>query len=765
MEERKGYVRHIIYRNEENGYTVFEFSSGGEVLTCVGTLPVLNDGESCLLAGEITRHPVYGEQFKVESSIPCAPEDAQGVLRYLSSGAVKGIGEALAARIIDAFGDDALRVMEEEPERLSEVRGISEKKAREIAAQLEGEKDLRDAVLYMQRYGISARVAMRLYRSYGTEIYTVLQENPYRLAEEVDGIGFVQADRIARRLGIRADSAFRIRSAVFYVLENASVDGNSFLPEQDIVSRTAAILSGPEDETAVSEDAVRAELGGMAVERSVILRRKDGVVQVYAARAFLTEQQIAGRLLELSRFRVREGSKVRAAEVIRAMEEEEAMPLDELQREAVRLCEDNAILLISGGPGTGKTTTIRTILKYFTRNRMNVLLAAPTGRAAKRMSALTGFEAQTIHRLLGVHPVATDDADGRKEAVFRRVSFDRDESDPLDADAVIIDEMSMVDMYLFLSLLKAVSPGTRLILVGDANQLPSVGPGSVLKDLISSGLFPTVILSRIFRQAARSEIVRNAHRILNGEEIALDKRDGDFFFLERNDVGVIYKHIVQLLRDMLPGYLGCRSEEIQVLTPMRKGSLGVGKLNEVLQSVLNPPVRQRREIRHGETVLREGDKVMQTRNNYQITWEVRGNFGIPIETGQGVFNGDFGIVEEIDTAADTVTVRYDDDRMVDYRRDELDDLELAYAITVHKSQGTEYPAVILPLLSGPPALMTRNLLYTAVTRAKSAVVLIGSRECIKEMENNVNENARCTGLKDRLDELCGASFTAKMPGV
>ena len=809
MTELKGFVSHIVYRNEENGYTVFEMtlteSVGnapqegsvsdldaadiGDVITCVGSPVSISEGEGCTVAGTCTTHPVYGDQFRVQSYRAVAPENAQAMYLYLAAGSIKGIGPAMAARIVKKFGDDTLRIMEEEPEKLAGVKGISMRIAREIGAQMEDKKDLRDAMIFLQQYGIGSAHAVKIWQAYGTGLYEIMKNNPYRLAEDIRGIGFATADDIARRIGIRADSEYRIRSGILYTLFLASGEGHSFLPEEVLVQRTCALLRLPAEEILV-------QMENLAVERRLRIRRPAAgpapEVEVYLTGVFRREQDIARMLLDLDAQiqRASRDASIRkkVEKKIARLEQEEEITLDPLQRKAVAEAAANAILLITGGPGTGKTTTINTIIRYFMSEDLRVLLAAPTGRAARRMSEATGFPAMTIHRLLGVRSVT--DADDEKEFLKsegRSASgaaaagfygdlgtgyapgsggnggksgdgqnysyFERGADNPLEADVVIIDEMSMVDMNLFHYLLRAVPIGARLILVGDVNQLPSVGPGCVLQDLIDSRAFHTIMLRHVFRQASRSDIVMNAHRILEGQSLPMDNKSRDFFFLERDQVPVIYKHTVQLIREMLPKYVGCRPEEIQVLTPMRRGSLGVERLNEVLQSVLNPPDRGRREHVRRETVFREGDKVMQTRNNYQIEWEVRGNFGMPIDRGTGIFNGDFGRIEEIDPDTEMMTVIFDDARTVEYPFAELEDLELAYAITVHKSQGSEYPAVILPLLAGPSGLFNRNLLYTAVTRARSCVVLLGSRDAVDRMIANTRRTHRWTGLRDRITEL------------
>ncbi len=762
MEEIKGYVSNIVYRNSDNAYTVFEVNSDGEEITCTGYPSAISEGESCIVQGEYVQHAVYGQQLKISVYQPCAPEDAQAVYRYLSSGAIKGIGETIASRIIKKFGNDTMRILDEEPERLAEVKGISERIAREIAMQVEEKRDVRDALIFLQQYGVTNKQAIKIWNTYGMQVYTVLKTDPYQLAEDIEGIGFARADEIARKAGIQADSDFRIRSGVLYILSEALTSGSSYLPEEVCVKEAATLLEVP-------EEPVRVQLQNLAMEQRIKIRMKHQVTQVYSNYAYYVEQAIATRLADIDMTPAKSYTEEEIRDRIRHIEEHEDIHLDDLQREAVFSAVERGVVLITGGPGTGKTTTINAIIRYFISDVKAVLLAAPTGRAAKRMSEATGYEAMTIHRLLGYKAMGDLGEQNGRVSSFQ---FERDGDNPLDADVVIIDEMSMVDIYLMNALLKAIKPGTRLVMVGDTNQLPSVGAGRVLKDIIDAGVFKTVELKKIFRQATQSDIVMNAHRILDGEPLVLDNKSKDFFFLERGDVNVVYKHMVQMMQDMLPGYVGCRQDEIQVLTPMRKGALGSIRLNEVLQSVLNPPAEGKAEYAAHDVTFRVGDKVMQTRNNYQMEWRVPGNFGMAIDQGTGIFNGDFGVIEAIDVKLSEMKIRFDDDRLVFYPFADLDDLEPAYAITVHKSQGSEYPAVILPLMSGPQSLFYRNLLYTAITRARKTVVILGSRQTLQSMIDNTHESTRYTGLCDRIhevfhivDENDGPDLPADLPGM
>ena len=734
METITGFVEHIVYRNEENGYTVLNLASNEEdEITCVGVFQMISEGESLELTGEYTVHPSYGPQFKVQQYSIKAPEDIASIERYLGSGAIKGVGAALAARIVRKFKEDTFRIIEEEPERLAEIKGISERKAQEIAQQTEEKRELRQAMIFLQNYGISLSLAVKIYQTYQLDMYRIIQENPYQMAEDVTGVGFKIADEIAHRVGIHLDSDFRIRSGIMYVLQQASLEGHTYLPEELLTRRACELLG-------VDASGVEKHYMDMAIDRKLILKQSEAEVQIYASTFYYMELNVAVMLRELN---VKyDFSETAVKQRIRKIEQLSELELDEMQRTAVKEAVRSGLLVITGGPGTGKTTTINTIIQYFESEGMDIALAAPTGRAAKRMSETTGYEAKTIHRLLEL-------SGGMDE----HAGFERNEQNPLETDVIIIDEMSMVDITLMHNLLKAVVAGTRLILVGDVNQLPSVGPGCVLKDIIDSHACNVVRLNRIFRQASESDIIVNAHKINRGEPVSLDNKSRDFFFLKRYDANVIISICIQLIRQKLPKYVNASPFDIQVLTPMRKGLLGVERLNTILQQYLNPPDGKKAEREHGQTIFRVGDKVMQIKNNYQAEWEIRSRYNIPIEKGLGVFNGDMGIVREINSFSETLTVEYEERRMVEYPFKELDQLDLAYAITIHKSQGSEYPAVIIPLLTGPRMLMNRNLLYTAVTRARKCVTLVGDEKAFYNMEANVNEQRRYSGLRDRLEEL------------
>ena len=732
VESLAGYVEHIIYRNADNGYTVLNLVSGEDEITCVGIFSAIAEGENIEAQGEYTEHPTYGQQFKVTSFEEKAPEDEEAIERYLGSGAIKGIGLAMAARIVRRFKEDTFRIIEEEPERLAEIKGISNRKAMEIASQVNEKRDLRQAMIFLQQYGITMNLAVKVYQAYGQDVYGIIRENPYRLADDIDGVGFRTADEIAARVGIRMDSDFRVRSGILYTLLQASGEGHTYLPETELTPRASKLLN-------VTAEQVEKQYMDLAIERKIILKQMEDQTQIYAASFYYMEANTATMLKRLN-----VSYDVSDAEIeqrIRGIEKKSGMTLDEHQVTAVKEAVRNGLLVITGGPGTGKTTTINTIIRYFELEGLEIFLAAPTGRAAKRMSETTGFEARTVHRMLELNGGAEGSG-----------GFERDESNPLEADVIIVDEMSMVDISLMYSLLKAISVGTRLILVGDVNQLPSVGPGSVLRDIIQSHACNVVMLTKIFRQASTSDIIVNAHKINHGEEVILDNKSMDFFFLKRYDADVIINVVLQLIKQKLPKFVDATPYDIQVLTPMRKGLLGVERLNGILQRYMNPPANDKVEKEYGSTVFREGDKVMQTKNNYQLAWEIRTKFGLTVDKGLGIFNGDMGIIRQINDFAEQMIIEFDEGRMVEYPYKRLDELELAYAITIHKSQGSEYPAVVIPLLSGPMMLMNRNLLYTAVTRARKCVTLVGNEVTFQQMIQNTSQQKRYSGLCDRLKE-------------
>ena len=736
MEVVTGYVEHIVFRNEDNGYTVFNLENEDGETTCVGSFNYINEGEMLELHGDFVNHSVYGSQLKVSSHEVKEPEDLVSIERYLGSGAVKGVGAALAGRIVRKFKEDTFRIIEEEPERLSEVKGISERKAREIAEQVEEKKDMRRAMIYLQKYGISTTLAVKIYKHYGTKLYQVLEENPYQLADNIEGVGFKTADEIASRIGIHTDSDFRIRSGIFYTLQQSAMEGHIYLPQQVLAARAGQLLG-------VEIQDVEKYIMDLCIEKKTVRKEEQGEIRIYPAHYYYLELNTARMLHDLNIDCSMPEDMMEKR--LRKVEKQEEISLDPMQHRAVIESIKHGLLILTGGPGTGKTTTINTMIQFFESEGMSILLAAPTGRAAKRMTEATGYQAQTIHRLLEVS--------GNPEEEGNVNGFIRNRQNPLETDVLIIDEMSMVDLPLMHALLSAVVEGTRLILVGDVNQLPSVGPGSVLKDIIASGRFPVVTLTKIFRQAGESDIVVNAHKINAGEPVVLNNKSRDFFFLKRQEADVIISVVITLIQKKLPRYVDAAPTEIQVMTPTRKGLLGVERLNTILQRYLNPPSPEKAEKENGQRLFRVGDKVMQIKNNYQLEWEICTKFGLTVDKGTGIFNGDMGIVKEINSYDESLVVEYDEKRQVKYPFEMLEELELAYAITVHKSQGSEYPAVVIPLLQGPRMLYNRNLLYTAVTRAKKCLTIVGSEATFQEMIQNKNEQSRYTSLAERIQEF------------
>ena len=736
METIKGYVSSLRYRNPENGYSVLSFIIDETEETVVGNFLSVSEGEMLEVTGDWIIHPVYDKQFKATSYKSIQPEDEISILRYLSSGIIKGIGPTMAKRIVDEFGTDSFRVMEEQPEMLEKIKGISLKKAQEIGVIMQEKKGFREAMVFLQKYGIGNNLAIKIYSYYEDRIYKIIEENPYRLAEDIPGVGFKTVDEIAGRIGVKADSEYRIQSGILYTLSLATGQGFMYLPMDVLKEKAAEILE-------VASEHISPQISNLAMERRVIIKE----TAVYNPQNFYAETSCANLLetLCLEYFAEDEEDEGELEGTIRHIAKKHDVVLDPLQAEAIKKAALNGVSIITGGPGTGKTTTIKTLIEYFMSEGMDLALAAPTGRAAKRMTEATGYEAKTLHRLLELNGALEDDRDS--------AGFNRNEDNPLDVDVVIVDEMSMVDIFLFRALLKAIPPGARLVMVGDAYQLPSVGPGQVLRDLLESECFPVTKLETIFRQEGSGDIVLNAHRINHGIPVVIEKGSKDFFFLERNDSAKIMLNIVELIAKSLPPYVNAKPFDIQVLTPTRKGNLGVIALNRYLQNALNPPDKSKAEHYYGEDLFREGDKVMQIRNNYRAEWEVLGNFNIPIDAGIGVFNGDCGKIVKIDEDDSSLTVEFDDARRVTYPFNSLDELELAYAITVHKSQGSEYGAVIMPIVRGPRQLMNRNLLYTGVTRAKNCLVMVGNTDALQEMIENNQENLRYSGLKDRIIEI------------
>ncbi len=738
----EGFVENIVFRNEDNGYTVFDIKYKGEHVTCVGSISYINAGEFITANGEFVQHAIYDMQFSIKSYEFKTPDDEKSVRRYLSSGAIKGIGEKMAERIVNTFKEDTFRIMEEEPERLAEIKGISMTKAMDIAAQLVDKRDMRKAMIFLQDYGINMNLANKIYSHYGQNIYTIIKQNPYKLADDIDGIGFKIADDIAVKVGIRVDSDFRIKSGIFYILQQASMQGHIYLPMEELEAGVKGLLliDIPDIEKFIMD---------LVIDKRLVVKiTPDGTKNVYAAIYYYMELSVAKRLtdLEVHTAENEEYFEKRIAEI----EKNTKIELDDIQKTAVKTAVENGLMVITGGPGTGKTTTINTMIKYFELEGYEIRLAAPTGRAAKRMTETSGYEAQTIHRMLEISGGISDDNSDRAS---QGMHFERDESNPLETDVIIVDEMSMVDINIMNSLLKAVAIGTKLILVGDVDQLPSVGPGNVLKDIINSGCIPVVKLEKIFRQAAESEIVINAHKINKGEHVVLNKYSKDFLFVRRDSADAIIAAMCTLIKSKLPGYVNADINDIQILTPSRKSAVGVERLNRIMQDFLNPAEVTKMEKTFGDVTFREGDKVMQIKNNYQMEWEKKSRYGITYESGTGIYNGDTGVIEEINTFAERIIVKFEDEKYVSYEFKQLDELELAYAITIHKSQGSEYPAVIIPMFTGPRMLMTKNLLYTAVTRAKKCVCMVGVEDYFHQMASNESEQKRYSSLDERIRQI------------
>lgn len=730
MIKLSGSVEHVIYANEENGFAICDLGTDSdELVTITGTLPYIGEGDVLTVYGRWVHNPKYGRQFRVEQSEKQLPADKASILRYLSSGAVKGIGPKTAQRIVNEFGEDSFEVIEQHPEWLAHLPGITHKRAEEISDDFQKKAGVRSAMLFFREF-FGAAITVRIYKKWGGRAVEMAKNNPYLLCEEIDGIGFERADRLALHLGVSVNSPERLCSGVRYLLSaNALQNGHVCLPREKLIAGAAKLLEASEAE-------IEAAVSNLIRDQKVRAVTLDGNAYLYDRQLYESETYIARKLLLLDRVcPVMDTVNIEA--FIRKEEVESGIRYAALQRQAIADALENGVMLLTGGPGTGKTTVVRALLHIFSGMDLSVALCAPTGRAAKRLSESTSCEAKTVHRLL--------EYGGEENG--NRAQFQRNESNLLEESVVIVDEASMIDNQLMAALLRAVKPGARIVIIGDADQLPSVGAGNVLHDLLESGRFSTVRLNEIFRQAQQSLIVTNAHAINRGELPRLDVKDNDFFYLPRTSDSEIAATVVQLCQTRLPRTYGETAiRGTQVLSPSRKGETGTEHLNLLLQAALNPPTAEKREHRFRDLLFREGDRVMQTRNNYDVVWEREDGSG-----GNGIFNGDIGIISRIDVRDETMELRFDDKTVI-YEFGLLEELELAYAVTVHKSQGCEYPIVILPLGSAPPLLQSRNLLYTAVTRAQTMVIMVGREDVIAAMVRNVRQSMRYTGLIQWLRE-------------
>ncbi|NLN14730.1 MAG: ATP-dependent RecD-like DNA helicase [Tissierellia bacterium] len=740
----EGIVEEVIFRNESNGYTVAKLNTSDGVITIVGNAPFINLDEMVEIEGDWVYHDRFGEQFNFNRIKTTLPSTLKGIENYLSSGLIPHIGPKTAKKIVDRFGMDSLDIIQYNPERLKEIPGIGHKKLEKITKAFEDHRELREIMVFLQQYGITVNNGIKIYKKYGRETVKIISENPYRLSEDIHGIGFKTADNIAKKMGVHNESPFRVEAGLKYIMMNSGGDGHCYLPKEELVNKAVKLLGV--DAEAI-EDAIRI----LALRQNFHIVKEDDATHIYYMPYHVAENNVARKIIELSRVDFGQ-LDLDIEEAIKKIEEEEGIYFGNKQVEAIKESIKNGVVIITGGPGTGKTTTINAIIKIFEDLGLKVVLAAPTGRAAKRMTETSGRESQTIHRLLEYSFMDSDE----------EMAFSRDEDSPIDGDVVIIDEASMIDILLMNSLLKAIDPGTRVIFVGDVDQLPSVGAGNVLKDLMDSGCIRVVKLDEIFRQAEESMIIVNAHRINKGELPILNEKDKDFFFISEKDSLKTLDTIISLVRERLPSYYSLDPiKDIQVLTPMKKGDVGINSLNKHLQAALNPRDKSKAEKQVGDQIYRVGDKVMQIKNNYKLKWKIL-NEGIIIEEGEGVFNGDLGYITEIDEEENTLTVLFDEEKEVVYEFSDLDEIRLSYAITVHKSQGSEFPVVVMPIHWGPPMLLTRNLLYTAITRARELVVLVGDLKYLNMMINNNRITKRYSSLdkkiKDFLNPLINPSI-------
>ncbi|WP_270504270.1 ATP-dependent RecD-like DNA helicase [Paraclostridium sordellii] len=733
MEKIEGMISDIVFKNEDNGYVIAHLSNENNDAVIVGCMPTLTVGESIEVEGKWVNHKTYGTQFEVSSFMPVTPSSIEGIYVYLSSGMIKGIGEKMAKRIIDKFGVDTLDIIQNSPHRLSEVEGIGSKKIEQIAKSYEDNRELRNIIMQLSPYGITPNLCLKIYKKYKNKAVDVISRNPYKLAEDVRGIGFKVADKIAENLGIDKLSKDRIMQGILYSLNQSLASGHTYLPKDILVQESSKLLG-------VEKEYILDCILGLAYDQKIHIEKGLGHENhIYLIPYYLSENGVCKQIIKLAQSDFKD-LNIDVEKEIEKVEEETGIKLANNQVLAVKEAIKSGLVVITGGPGTGKTTTINTIIKVFENNEQEVLLAAPTGRAAKRMSETSNKEAKTIHRLLEMG-YATDS----EELVFLK-----DEEDPIKADVVIVDEVSMVDIVLMYSLLKAIKPGTRVILVGDSDQLPSVGAGNVLKDIIDSEVINVVRLNEIFRQAQESMIVVNAHRINQGLPLHLNVKGKDFFFIKKDTNEEILKEIVGLVSTRLPKFYNLdKLKDIQVLAPMRKGDLGVVNLNIELQKYLNKEEKYKVEETLQKRIFRVGDKVMQIKNNYTKKWETEDKS----ESGEGIYNGDIGYIYHIDKENKIIYVLFDQTKIVSYEYSELDELDHSFCTTIHKSQGSEFPAIVIPVTWAPPMLLNRNLLYTAVTRAKKLVVLVGDVKYLEYMIRNNKTNDRHSNLSKKLNRL------------
>lgn len=728
----QGIIEEVRFRNESNGYTIAKLVTSDGAVTIVGSAAIINLEESVEVEGEWIYHPTYGEQLSFTNIKTLIPSTIKGIENYLSSGLIPHIGPKTAKNIVDRFGLDSLEIIQYNPEKLKEISGIGEKKLEKIITAYQEQRELRDIMVYLQQYGISVNYGIKIYKKYGKDTVNVINENPYRLSEDIFGIGFKIADKIAHHMGMSSESIYRVEAGVKYVIMEASGNGNCYLPEEILIKNALNILE-------VDEDSIREGIRNLAIKGTLHILKDTDTNLIYYTPFHVAENNVSRKLIEISQVKL-ENADINIDKHIKEIEKEQGIMFAEEQKTAIKEAMLNGLVVITGGPGTGKTTIINAIIKLCETMDLTVSLAAPTGRAAKRMTETTGKEAKTIHRLLEYSFLDSDN----------EMAFGKDEDTPITTDLIIIDESSMIDILLMNSLLKALNPGTRLVLVGDIDQLPSVGAGNVLNDIISSGVVKVVTLNEIFRQSQESMIVVNAHRINKGIAPILNEKNKDFFFLNKSSKEDITTTIIELLNERLPKYYGVDPlRDIQVLTPMKKGEVGINSLNKSLQDHLNPKSPSKGERKLGDEVFRTGDKVMQIKNNYKTEWKKIFN-GFEVDKGEGVFNGDFGYITDIDEEDRTLTVLFDEERQVEYDFTNLDELKLAYATTVHKSQGSEFPVVVMPISWGPPMLLTRNLLYTAVTRARTLVVLVGEERYLDTMIKNNRITKRYSALDKKI---------------